>query len=246
MNASVMPKFSIITVCRNEGANIRRTCESIIRQTYHDFEWIVIDGASTDGTVTILNEFHAAMSQMVSEPDGGIYDAMNKGIAKATGDYLVFMNGGDTFASPEVLEWVANSPQKEMIYGNIIFEGVSRKEVLYPSELKKGYLLRDMMPHQSTYFRRELFDTFGNYDTSFRIAADYDLYVRLLEIGDVETYHIAKPLAVFYLSGMSSSNLHRARRKQENHRIRIRHFPRYRLSLKGLRQSLRIFFTFST
>lgn len=233
------PAFSIITICFNEAAGIRHTCKSIVGQTHADREWIVIDGGSTDGTVDILGEFREHIDCLVSEPDQGIYDAMNKGIAKANGQYLVFMNGGDRFASPDALAWVAAAPPKDLIYGDLIFDRPDGEVATYPDQLCSGSLLTHMVPHQATFYRRSLFERFGQYDTRFRIAADYDLYVRLLEVGKVAHHHIARPIAVFDRSGISNNPQHRRLKKQENHRIRMQYFPAYRWTLKALRQRVR-------
>lgn len=235
------PAFSIITICFNEAADIRQTCESIVAQTHADREWIVIDGGSTDGTVGILDEFREHIDCLVSEPDQGIYDAMNKGITKASGEYLVFMNGGDLFASPDALAWVAAAPDKDLIYGDLIFDKPDGELVTYPDQLNTGYLLHHMVPHQATFYRRSLFDRFGRYDTSFRIAADYDLYVRLLEIGGISHHHVPRPLAIFKRDGISNRRDHRQLKKRENHRIRMKYFPSYRWTTKAWRQILRDF-----
>ena len=112
-------RFSVITVCRNEALNIRATCESIISQGFEDFEWIVIDGASTDGTLDILHEYAENIGVLISEPDTGIYDAMNKGAARAAGEYLIFMNGGDRFASTEALHLASEAPRAQLLYGDL-------------------------------------------------------------------------------------------------------------------------------
>lgn len=239
MTNPMKPFFSIITVCLNEKTGIRRTCESIVGLAHEDYEWIVIDGASTDGTLEILAEFKDSITCMVSEPDLGIYDAMNKGIAKAQGEYLVFMNGGDCFASPEVLTWVKTAPRTDLIYGDIFYDELARHLVKSPNRMNQNHLLKKSVPHQATFYHHSLFERFGNYDTSFRIAGDYDLYVRLLEVEHVSYHHINKPLAVFDLSGISRNKAFRALRKQENHRIRMKYFRRYRWSLKALRQEIR-------
>jgi len=98
-------KLSVITICYNEK-NIRKTCESIVGQSWQDFEWIVVDGGSTDGTLDVLNEYRDRIDVLISEPDNGIYNAMNKGIARARGEWLNFMNGGDAFCDKTVLEQV--------------------------------------------------------------------------------------------------------------------------------------------
>ena len=164
---------------------------------------------------------------------------MNKGITAANGEYLVFMNGGDFFAHDDVLEEVSEAPQKELIYGDIFFDEIGGLIAKYPDVMTECYLLKKMIPHQATFYRRDLFQRFGNYDRSYKIAADYDLYVRLVEVGKVSYHHIAKPLAVFDRTGISSGPAHRALRKRENHRVRKEYFSRYRWSLKAMRQEVK-------
>lgn len=235
-----MKKFSIITVCRNEEASIRATCESIVSQKYQNFEWVVIDGASTDGTLKILNEYSGAIHHLVSEPDKGIYNAMNKGAKRATGEYLIFMNGGDRFASSDVLDAVAQCPVSDLIVGELEFadDGGVRK---FPSQLNSGYLRRNMLPHQATFFRRSIFKRFGYFDESFKIAGDYEFFVRIIKKNKVSYHSILKVLAVFSEGGMSSSSYQRALRKHENHRVRWKYFFGYRFSLKAWRQKFRDF-----
>jgi len=233
------PRFSIITVCRNEEHSIGKTCESIVAQTHSDFEWLVIDGASTDGTLKALDPYRDRITHLVSEPDDGIFDAMNKGIASARGEYLVFMNGGDCFASDKALEWVSAETTADLIYGDTYHDSSNERLVTYPDQLPKGYFLNNTLPHQATYYHRSLFDKHGTYDTSYRIAGDYDLHVRLFEVAGVSHHHVAKPLAVFSLTGISTNPAWRDLRKRENHRVRLRYFPAYRWSPKAWRQAIR-------
>ena len=233
------PKFSIITICFNEAKNIRRTCESIASQSRKDFEWIVIDGASSDGTLDILEEFQGSIYHLISEVDHGIYDAMNKGIELASGEYLVFMNGGDFFASAKVLEWIHSSPQKDLVYGDIFYDCNNGRIETYPEILSNNYMLKKMLPHQASFYHRQLFEKYGKFDASYKIAGDYDFFARILKTGEVSHYHISKPLAVFDNSGISSSSKQRNCRKEENHRIRMKHFPQYRWTPKAWRQCLR-------
>lgn len=234
-----LPKFSIITVCRNEAKNIRSTCESITQQTFKDYEWIVVDGASTDHTLEVLEEFRQDISKLISEPDNGIYDAMNKGIDLATGEYIVFMNGGDAFASKRVLNLVSHAPQKDLIYGDLRYDSDFGKIHSSPDHFGKNELLRIMVPHQASFYRRKLFEKYGKYDTSYRIAADYELNVRMLCKHRISQTHISESLAIFNRSGISSNARLRMLRKQENHQIRMEYFSVYRWSLKAWRQALR-------
>lgn len=236
---STVPQFTVITVCRNESSNIRLTCESIISQRFEFFEWIVVDGASTDGTLDILEEYKDRIDCLISEPDAGIYNAMNKGISKASGEYLIFMNGGDSFSDADVLNAVASAPQKEIIYGDIAFAGLNSEVKHFPDVLPEGFLLENMMPHQASYIKRQLFELHGSYDESYAVAGDYDLFVRLIQVSRVSSTRVDRVLAFFDNEGVSSDSTQRALRKRENHRVRCRYFSRYRYSLKRLRQSLR-------
>lgn len=237
-----LTKFSIITVCRNEEGTVRDTCESIVTQTWQDYEWIVIDGASTDGTLNILEEFRDYVSTSISEPDQGIYDAMNKGIDLARGEYVVFMNGGDTFASDHALEIAAQAPQKDLIYGNLRYDTMDGEIHSYPNQFRDRDLIKWMIPHQASFYRREIFDIFGKYDTNYRIAADYELNARMIAKHRISHFHVNEPLAIFNRTGVSSSPRHRLLRKQENHRIRMKYFISYRWSPKAWRQMVRSWF----
>jgi len=233
------PTLSIITVCRNEAASIRVTCESVCSQSFDNFEWIVIDGASTDGTIEILEEYRDRIDCLISEPDTGIYNAMNKGITRASGKYFVFMNGGDAFSYRGVLAAVASAPQAEIIYGDIAFAGQSSEVKHFPNVLREGYLLENMMPHQASFIQRKLFEQYGLYDESYRVAGDYEFFVRMIEVHGVSSTRIARVLSLFDNDGISSRAKFRALRKKENHRVRCLYFSRYRYSWKRLRQSLR-------
>lgn len=233
-----MKRFSVITVCLNEARSIRATCDSICTQSFKDFEWIVIDGASTDGTQELLNEYSSSIHLLVSEPDKGIYNAMNKGASKATGTYIIFMNGGDCFASSEALDLASQAKSAQLLYGDVYLGNQNGELKIYPDVIGPGYLLNKMIPHQSTFYERATFEAFGGYDESFKIAADYDLNARLLEAESVSYCHILHPIAIFDLKGISNSKDFRSLRKQENHRIRKKYFKNYRYSMKCLRQEI--------
>ena len=178
-------KVSIITVCFNEEKTISDTCASIVCQTFKDFEWIVVDGGSTDATLKVLNEYRTHISHLISEKDRGIYDAMNKGLAKASGTYLLFLNGGDALHDPHVLYdiFVARSPHADIIYGNERqFKEDGAWRVLgnsYKFDVNFwmfGYKLR----HQSTFIRRNLFEKYGLYRLKYRSAGDYEMFLRFI------------------------------------------------------------------
>lgn len=234
-----IPEFSIITICLNEAHGMEQTCESIIQQKYSNYEWIVVDGASTDSTLDILDRYHERITTLVTEADDGIYDAMNKGIELSRGKYLVFMNGGDRFSSSEVLDWVAQAPQADLIYGQLELNEPGGELLSPPEKIRCDYLIKHMIHHQAAFFHRSLFGCFGLYDTSYRIAADYEFFSRILLKGEISHHYIAKPIAIFDYGGISRNQNYRQLRKRENHRIRAKYFPSYRWSAKAWRQRIR-------
>lgn len=234
-------KFSVITVCLNAGDTIKKTCESVCSQTFRDFEWIVIDGQSTDGTLGFLDSYSEDISLLISERDDGIYNAMNKGIAHSRGDYCVFMNAGDSFYDENTLKTVSESAEVDLIYGDVMLSSKIGKTVKYPENLPKSFFLKNTLSHQSSYFKRSLFEEYGVYDEAFKIAGDYEIFVRFFNKCMISSRYIDKPLSRFCLGGISSDRCFRKIRKKENHQIRWKYFPQYRFSFKSIRQEIRNF-----
>lgn len=154
-----MPKISVITVCYNEP-EVKRTCNSILEQTCKNYEWLVIDGGSAGKCIETLREFADKMTLFVSEKDNGIYDAMNKGIARARGEYLIFMNAGDVFFHPEILRLIEPylNGENEVVYGDTqyINEDGSSEIVSCPNSLSKEFFIGNTINHQSAFIRRSL------------------------------------------------------------------------------------------
>ena len=199
------PKISVVTVVYNSAALIENTVKSIINQSYSHIEYIVVDGGSTDGTIDILNRYKKNISTLISEPDRGIYDAMNKGISLASGDFVVFINSGDKFSSPDILEKIFSNPdaaQADVIYGdtditdsdgNIIHSRRHRPpETLDWKSFKRGMLVC----HQSFIARRNLIDS---YDLTYRYAADFDWCIRILKKS--KSVHNSRLVISLFLEG---------------------------------------------
>ena len=159
-----MPKISVITVCYNEP-EVKRTCDSILGQSSGDYEWLVIDGGSTGQCLETLRAYAGKAACFVSERDNGIYDAMNKGIARARGEYLIFMNAGDVFFHSEILRLVEPylNGENEVVYGDTqyINEDGSSEIVSCPDSLPKEFFIGNTINHQSAFIRRSLFARFG-------------------------------------------------------------------------------------
>ena len=211
-----MPKLSIITVCRNEEAGIAKTAESIVRQTWQDFEWIVIDGASTDGTLGKLKPYAGRIGRLVSEPDSGIYNAMNKGIRLAQGEYLIFMNGGDAFHHPEVLEEVfSKNPDGDVLYGDVILDnGGEQTKCEYPSSIKSPlWFANRCISHQGAFIRKELFNRYGMYDETLQIVSDWKHWI-IFSLNGCSFRHIGGYVAVCDGMGITETRHDETRREQ--------------------------------
>lgn len=181
-------KVSVVTVCYNAGDILEDTIKSVVSQTHGDVEYIVIDGASKDGSVDIIKKYSDRIAYWVSEPDKGIYDAMNKGIQAATGDYIIFMNAGDRFADDRVLENAATR-----LNGETVVSGRWRR--CYPNGLtkearpRKIETMRREMPicHQSTFVRADYHKT-HLFDTSYKFSADYGFFYKAWREGEAFSY----------------------------------------------------------
>ena len=203
-------QLSIVTVCYNEK-DIGRTCESIVSQSCQDFEWIVVDGGSTDGSLEVIKHYKERIDILISEPDNGIYDAMNKGIRLAKGKWINFMNGGDTFADNGIvgdfLHFAGDNPAADVIYGDfnrMLPDGGVRKSE-FPDVVDKVFFYNKSVNHQASFIRSRLFRRFGMYDETFRIAADMDKWLMFVNNGCLFR-HWERYVANFYLDGISSTH----------------------------------------
>ena len=204
-------KISIITVCYNSEATLEKTIFSVAEQTYNNIEYIVVDGSSKDNTIGILKKHEDKITKWISEPDKGLYDAMNKGIALATGDLIGILNSDDTFNSINVIEEIAKFHYNNNIdasVGNIVQHKSNGQIIrLYSSKFWNPQKLRIgfMPPHPSIFFKRELFDNFGNYELSFKIGADYELITRFFLKNGISWKFSNVTTTAMLVGGLSSS-----------------------------------------
>jgi len=223
-------KISIVTAVFNRAGTIVHALRSVETQSYQNVEHIIQDGGSTDGTLDIIREFDASSIQLISEPDGGIYDAINMGISRASGDIIGLMHSDDFFAHDEVLEWVAGAfhdPAVDGVYGDLDYVSARNTDKIvrhwrsgsYRADLlKRGW----MPPHPTLYLRREVFDRWGLYDTSMSIAADYEAMLRYLVKGDIHLAYIPEVLVKMRVGGESNRSLSRILRKSREDYIALR------------------------
>ena len=201
--------LSIITINLNNSIGLQRTKDSILLQTFQDFEWIVIDGGSTDGSVSVLENCRNRISYFVSEPDHGVYQAMNKGIRQASGTYLLFLNSGDCFANNSVVEYFcAHHDESDFIVGKTAWYGddlPTERETQKPSPEEEVFsLCFSAYPHQATFIRREAFWKYGLYREDFFIASDWYFTVNALMKGTASVSHIPIFVALLEKGGIST------------------------------------------
>ena len=204
--------LSIITVNKDNCAGLKLTIDSVLCQTFKDYEWIVIDAASKDGSVDLIKQYEHHISYWVSEPDGGIYAGMNKGIMKATGEYVYFLNSGDSFVNNKVLQSIVDlSLLGDVVLGKINIcsdeKGIIKKDYMVPySDITLFSLYLYGIPHQASLIKRTLFDECGLYDYTCKINADWKFFVEVLILRNKTVQHIPITIANYDATGISSVN----------------------------------------
>ena len=211
-------KITVVTATYNSARTLRDTLESVLSQTYGDMEYILTDGGSTDGTLDLVREYEPRFQgrmRWVSEPDGGIYDAMNKGIRMATGEVVGLLNSDDVFCDAHVLEDIAacfDARQVDCVYGNLLFcrdNDLDRIVRIWKgSPYSEGAFMRGWHPaHPTFYARRTCYEQYGYYDTGVRVSADFDLMLRFLDIHKVSNAYLDRFIVKMRMGGESTGNL---------------------------------------
>jgi glycosyltransferase involved in cell wall biosynthesis len=199
-------KLSIITINRNNAEGLRKTIESVVSQTYTDFEYIIIDGASTDDSVNIIKEYADKIDYWISEPDKGIYNAMNKGILTANGEYLLFLNSGDWLYDNDVLNDVFSiSPTEDIVYGNacLVFSDDRKEYTAFVENLTMYHLFDDGICHQSIFFKRELFNQ-NCFNENYKILSDWEFLLNTVVFNGKSTKCIKITICYYAMDGLSS------------------------------------------
>lgn len=223
-------KVSIITATYNSAATVADTIESVLAQSHGDWEHLIVDGGSTDGTQALVESYrerYGGRMRMVSEPDNGIYDAMNKGIAMATGDVVGILNSDDFYTRDSVLERVvealsAADDAPEAVYGDIMYVDPADKTQVkryYSSEAFRRWKMRfGFMPaHPSFYCRREVYERHGDFDQSFKVAADFENLLRIIFVGRTRTRYLPMNFVTMRMGGASTSGFASHRRIMSDH-----------------------------
>jgi glycosyltransferase involved in cell wall biosynthesis len=209
-------KFSVITINYNNVEGLRKTIASVVGQTCNDYEYIVIDGGSTDGSVDVIKEYSHKINYWVSESDAGIYNAMNKGVAEAHGEYCIFMNSGDCFYAQTVLESVnATNHTEDIVVGKVVVD--RQDHIISPppkDELTMYHLYSGSIPHQGSFIRTKLLRKYP-YDESLKISSDWKFFVQTLILDNCTICYLDEFVARYDTDGLSSSNPKLMRQEKE-------------------------------
>lgn len=216
-------KLSIITICYNEP-DVEKTCESIVNQTWQDFEWIVVDGGSNKETLDVFEKYKSRMAVFISEPDEGIYNAMNKGIKLAKGEYLNFLNAGDYYENTEVLAGIISSLDYDIVSGDIKLLNLDGTSSVWVAEDKVDdkLLITGTIPHPSSFIKNYLFKKYGGYDENYKIVSDWEKWIDFLKVHKCSYKHVNHLCCVFNMNGISSKNLELC--KKERNEIISKYF----------------------
>lgn len=240
----MQPKVSVITVNLNNHLGLKRTLNSVIQQNYGNFEYLVIDGDSSDGSKELIEEFTDKINFWLSEKDTGVYNAMNKGVLNATGDYLIFLNSGDHFSNAQALtNLISNSSNEDLVFGNLFVQESGRVWTKrYAEKLNFRYFYFESLPHPATLISKKLFETQGLYDTSLKISADWKFFLLAVAKYNCTYKYVDQEISTFYLDGMSSNKanvkiLEYERRSTLKKYFKL-YFLFYSVYLKVLRKSI--------
>jgi glycosyltransferase involved in cell wall biosynthesis len=236
-------KLSIITINLNNRTGLERTIQSVISQTYSGFEYILIDGGSDDGSVDIIKQNEKNITYWVSEKDNGIYNAMNKGILKSNGEYCLFINSGDFFIKPTVLEeMLSHVIDEDILYGNGFFEAKNNTldKLDCPVKLTLGFFTIYCLLHPCTLIKRSLFKKYGLYNESNKIVSDLEFFVKTTIINNIKTKLIPLEVAVAEDNGISRNIRYKTILEDERKKVFDNFFPAYVIDLMSDYKDLKL------
>ena len=209
-------RLSIITINRNNAIGLEKTLQSVATQTFKEFEYVIVDGASTDGSVEVIKKYESEFAHLkwISEPDSGIYNAMNKGTRMASGDYVQILNSGDCLAAPDVtermLEALGKAGNPSMLYGNMVkcFPNGRRyiDKNFQGREVAFLYFYLGTLNHDPTYIRRDLFEKYGYYDENLKIVSDWKWFMQAIILGGERPEYVDMDVTLFDMTGISETN----------------------------------------
>ncbi len=221
-------KISVITINYNDKIGLEKTIKSVLGQTFKDFEFLVIDGASSDGGKELIESYSDKIDYWISEPDKGVYNAMNKGILAAKGEFLIFMNSGDVFHNETVLENVAKNLTSEfdIYYGdNYKISKDSKRKKTYPEKLSFAFFYTSSINHQSTFIRRQLFLDHFLYNEAYKIVSDWEFFIYTICHVNVPYKYLPITICDYDFTGISSVETFKSKMNAEKLQTLQKYFP---------------------
>ena len=232
-----MTKISIITINYNDKIGLTKTIESVINQSWQPFEFLVIDGNSTDGGKEIINQYADKIDYWVSEPDTGVYNAMNKGIRAATGDYVLFLNSGDMLHNNDVLQQVDTMIKGDfsIYYGDVIVKKPhSERHKVYPETLSFSYFYTNALCHQACFIKRQLFHDHFFYNEDYKIYSDGEFFIYTICKMNVPYKHLDLIISIYDFTGISSNPKYEKLHEEERLMSIKKYFPLFAEDYKVL------------
>lgn len=238
-------KISVITVCYNSENTIEHTIKSVIGQTYGNIEYVIIDGKSSDNTLSIIGRYKDKITKVISEKDNGIYDAMNKGVAYSTGDYLFFLNADDKFYDNYVIEKIVSRLSEhatDFIYGNlnVVNKDKNTSFIKKQDKLNKIYLLKNTPCQPTLFSHRRVFERCGIFNTDYKIVSDYEWILKAILEYKVSCQYVDVVINNFNIGGMSTNIKHNELQDKERDEVINKYFtPFYRKSYEFISKYMR-------
>lgn len=223
-----MKKLSIITINFNDSKGLQKTIESVINQTYLNYEFIVIDGGSSDDSKSIIEKYQSKITHWVSEKDTGIYNAMNKGILNAQGEYCLFLNSGDYLFNTTVFENVfSKKTDADIIYGNMQIDWGNTNITVgkMPQKMTFEHMYLDTLWHPVSFIKRNLFEKYGMYNEAYKIVADYDFFFKVIIMHSVSMQYIDLVISSYNVNGLSSLAENKILEKNERQKVKQSYLP---------------------
>jgi glycosyltransferase involved in cell wall biosynthesis len=230
-------KISIITINYNDKEGLKKTIESVVAQTWQDFEFLVIDGGSTDGGKEVIEQYESHFDYWISEPDKGVYNAMNKGIRAAKGDFVLFLNSGDVLHKDDVLEKVNASINNDygIYYGDVIIKKPnSERHKKYPDVLSFSYFYTGALCHQACFIKRSLFEEYFYYNEDYKIYSDGEFFIYTICSKNVPYKHLDLIISIYDFTGISSNPKYSAIHDSERMQTINKYFPLFAEDYKAL------------
>ena len=232
------PKISIVTINYNNVIGLQQTMDSVIGQSYKDIDYVVIDGASTDGSSVVIEKYAKDLGYWVSEPDSGVYNAMNKGVKVAKGEYLLFLNSGDRLIDDDIIQKVVDfGLTTDLLYGDLLFF-TPEKEWAWtqPEALTFQIFFKSTIPHPSTFIKKSLFDEVGLYDENLKIVSDWKFFILAIAKYNCSYKHINQIISLYNFDGISSKPENLTIIEAERKLVLEENFPLYIADYKLLNE----------